>query len=121
MIKIYECIYIRVTDLYKKWGEKEKSANTYALCVITLLQVFNLFSLIIGGVLLHLVNPASINKYYLYFLAIIMYGVNYWWIDKRKSKIEEDINNSLVRKLTLAYVVISFTVFLTLFLFRMLS
>ena len=112
---IYDTIYDNVLSRYDKW-QTDDTNFVYALCVVTLLQTFNLFTLFIGAILLHIIDASFLRKYYFYILSLILYCINYVIIRKPKKILNDHTKPGRKENFAaLIYVAITIGSFLSLF------
>jgi hypothetical protein len=110
-------LYYFVYRQYQKWGEKD-IPEVYALCFIALLQLFNVITLCIIALLLHMVGVSILNKYYYFVLYFVFLALNYNYLYKIKGGPEvlnemygkKEVNNR-TKFITLTYVIVSLASF----------
>lgn len=82
---IIEFIFYSAYKQYQKWGEKD-IPGIYAVCFISLLQLFNSLTLLILAVLFKMVNLDMVESLHIVLFTSILLLFNYVYIYKKRGK-----------------------------------
>mgnify|MGYP003577010585 CR=1 FL=1 len=82
---IIDFLFYSAYKQYQKWGEKD-IPGIYAVCFISLLQLFNALTLLILGVLFKIVNLDKVESFHIVFFVILILLINYMYIYKKRGK-----------------------------------
>ena len=115
-------IYCYVFNFYKKHGDRYP--GVMALLVISTIQIFNVITFFIIGLLFKIININEINKYYFPFFTFGFILMNYYYIYRIKERnflLENYTNRERgilrAKKFTLLYVILSIVSFLICFIY----
>lgn len=116
-MKFLEFIFCFVFKRYQKWGEKD-IAGVYALCVISALQLFNIFTILLTGLFFNLINIRVVKNYYVIiaFISLLLFNYYYFFIVRGVKCMFNNYmkgNDNIKLKIqSFIYLVLTFTTFL---------
>ena len=78
-------LYYTIKKRYETWGEKD-IADVYALCFISLLQLFNVFTVWLIALSWGIINIDLFGNYVFYVLFFVFLMVNFRYVRSQKFK-----------------------------------
>lgn len=77
-------IYCYIFNFYKKYGDRYP--GVMALLVISTIQIFNIITFLIIGLIFKIIDVNEINKYYFPIFALGFILINYYYIYRIKGR-----------------------------------
>ena len=125
MLRIIEFLFYFVRKKYQKWGAID-IAGVYALCFITLTQLFNIISLVFILVIIGYFDVSNLKSSYAVILYFILLGLNYGYVYKVRgqetiSTVYDRADSKAKRAKTasLIYVVMSYATIVLLLIYHL--
>jgi hypothetical protein len=123
-LSIIEYIFFYTRARYQKWGEND-IAGVYAICLISLIQFFNIFTFYLIALLLKVLDINQIEGLYFVALFLIILLLNYLYIYKIRGvnkiavNFQDNRRNNVIQKRGFYYIIFSAISFLIAFICRL--
>ena len=86
LMQVYNYFFYKIHLFYNKIGEKDMP-GLYAVCIISLIESFNILSLFFIYELVFKVDLNKIEKNYVYVIFFLFFILNYIYFYRRKGKL----------------------------------
>lgn len=115
-------LFLYVYFKYQKWGEA-KLSGVYAVCLITIFEIINLFTIGLFFLIFHIYDFTKIENKYFIIIYFLLLGINYLYIYKIKGfktiveKYRDENKQISGKRYMYIYTILSSIIFLCFFIY----
>ncbi len=117
-MKLLEYIFFFVFKKYQQWGESS-IPGVYALCFISILQILNVFTILLIGLSVNVIESQGNKSYFFVAIYFCFLFFNYYYVYKIKGVnlilndyTKNEKSNTQLRIISFSYVILTVMLFL---------